>query len=156
MRLLPALPLLAVLLTPSALAATTTQYAVLRGVQVQGRVATLTLDYVDVFSDTDADARRVVALGDYPSAQPYFEANPGGMYVRNVNPLLRTLKTDARTAFALACLDRPDGVQVVPLETFVSAWKGFAPQGCWPFSERVVALHLNGTRVLRAEQVYFP
>ncbi|MFN4250322.1 hypothetical protein [Deinococcus sp.] len=156
MRLLPALPLLAALLTPSALAATTTQYAVLRGVQVQGRVATLTLDYVDVFSDTDADARRVVALGDYPSAQAYFEANPSGMYVRNVNPLLRTLKTDARTVFALACLDRPDGVQVVPLETFVSAWKGFAPQGCWPFSERVVALHLNGTRVLRAEQVYFP
>ncbi|GAA5439651.1 hypothetical protein ACFQDE_15755 [Deinococcus caeni] len=78
MRLLPALPLLAALLfpsalTPSALAATTTQYAVLRGVQVQGRVATLTLDYVDVFSDTDADARRVVALGDYPSAQAYFE-----------------------------------------------------------------------------------
>ena len=78
MRLLPALPLLAALLfpsalTPSALAATTTQYAVLRGVQVQGRVATLTLDDVDVFSDTDADARRVVALGDYPSAQAYFE-----------------------------------------------------------------------------------
>ncbi|MFT2718586.1 hypothetical protein ACMT4L_01165 [Deinococcus sp. A31D244] len=153
MRLLPALPLLAALLTPSALAATTTQYAVLRGVQVQGRVATLTLDYVDVFSD--ADARRVVALGDYPSAQAYFEANPSGLYVRNVNPLLRTLKTDARTVFALSCLDRPDGVQVVPLETFASAWKGFAPQGCWPFSERVVALRLNGTRVLRAEQVYF-
>ncbi|GGR81664.1 hypothetical protein [Deinococcus sedimenti] len=141
-------------LTPSALAAT--QYAVLKGVTVQGGVATLTLDYVDVYGDTDADARRVVALGDYPDAQAYFDANPGGLYVRNVNPMLRTLKTDARTLFHLSCLDRPGGVQVVPLATFVSAWTGRAPQGCWPFSEKVVALHLSGSRVLKVEQVYFP
>ncbi len=141
-------------LTPTALAAT--QYAVLKAVTVQGSVATLTLDYVDVYGDTDADARRVVALGDYPSAQAYFDANPSGMYLRNVNPKLRTLKTDARTTFDLSCLNSPGGVMTVPLVTFVSAWKGYHPQGCWPFSEKVVALQLSGSRVLKVEQVYFP
>ncbi|MBZ9749639.1 hypothetical protein K7W42_02050 [Deinococcus sp. HMF7604] len=141
-----------------AVAAPVTQYAVLKAVKVQGKVVTMSLDYVEVFSDTPKDAARAVDLGYFPDAETFYNSVPAGIYIRNVNSQLRTLKTDARTTFELSCMNAAASAVVsrsVPLNQFVGSWQGNS-KPCWPFQERTVRLQLDGTRVLKVSQVYFP
>ncbi|PTA68948.1 hypothetical protein [Deinococcus arcticus] len=149
-------------LAPSALAAPVTQYALLKAAKVQGGLMTMTLDYIEVFSGAPEDAARAVRLGYYPDTRAFQAAlPPSGLLTRNVNPQLRTLKTDARTVFELSCAEKPgvDTANIVPkpvsLTRFVASWKG-QPGACWPFAGEVVRLRLDGTRVLKVSQVYFP
>ncbi|WP_221088406.1 hypothetical protein [Deinococcus aquaedulcis] len=156
------LALVLLALVPSALAAPVTQYAILKAAKVQAGLMTMTLDYIEVFYDSPEDAARAVELGYYPNARAFRAAiPPSGVLARNVNPQLRTLKTDPRTVFELACPEKP-GVESsdivprpVPLIRFVASWKG-NPAACWPFAGGVVRLRLDGARVLKVSQVYFP
>lgn len=150
-RLLPTLTLL----LGTALAAPL-QYAEIVGAKAQGNMVTLNLNYVDVFFAEPADAAKVIKLGDYKTAQEFYDANPSGIYIRDVNPKLRTLKTDAKTVFNLVCLKNEGGLQRVSQADFLRALNGKNTLPCrWPFYG-LVFMKLEGTRILEISQQYLP
>ncbi|WP_420595250.1 hypothetical protein [Deinococcus sp.] len=130
------------------------QYANIVKVQSSLKTAALTLDYVDIYF-IEEDARKVIALGDYKTADEFYDANPSGIYIRNVNKKLRKLNTDQNTVFEVVCLNDEAKVRTVDLPTFVKAVRGTPPATCWPFGD-TVELTLDGPRLLKVSQVYFP
>lgn len=141
----------------SAWAAPAVQYADLKKVTITAQTATLTLDYIEFFVIDTSNVRQVMKLGGYRTPDEAYDANPAGFYSSNTNPKLRTLKTDRRTTFDLVCLadSDPDQFQRVDLKTFVAAWSGKTPTGCWPFAQ-TVRLELEGSRIVNVTEVYYP
>lgn len=153
------LPLLAALTFSLATAAQTTQYAGIVKAVPQGQTLSLTLNYIDFFvlGDPAGDAQ-AMKLGGYKTKQELYDANPAGWYARDINPKLRTLKTDAKTVFELVCLKLPGGVIKVNRDVFLAAYQGKNPiPDCnWDFAGGMVKMRLEGTRILRITQQYLP
>lgn len=150
-RLLPTLTLLL-----GVAFAAPVQYAAIEGAKVQGHSLVLTLNYVDVYFTEPADAAKVIKLGDYKTVQDFYDANPSGIYVRDTNPKLRTLKTDANTTFKLVCLKNDSGLQKVSQSAFFGALNGKNPLPChWEFYG-LVFMKLQGERILEISQMYLP
>lgn len=97
-------------------------------------------------------------LGGYRTKQELYDRNPAGWYARDINPKLRTLKTDASTVFEVVCIERDGGVIRVNREVFLAAFQGKNPiPDCnWDFSGGMVKLRLDGTRIVRITQQYLP
>lgn len=150
---------LTVLALSRADAAQTTQYAAIVKAVPQGQTLVLTLNYVDFFvlGDPQADAQ-AMKLGGYKTREELYRRNPAGFYFRDINPKLRTLKTDASTVFELVCLSREGGVIQVSRSVFLEAFMGGKPiPACsWDFGGGLVKLRLDGPRILRVTQQYLP
>lgn len=139
-----------------ALAKTEIKHAYLKKAQVSGQIATLTLDYADLFAGNE-DAQRAVKLGYFRSINAFNNANPSGIYIRNVNPKLRILKTAPDTIYELVCLTEQSGLKTVSLNTFIQAWKHKpVPKGChWQF-DGLIELELKEQKIVRISQIYLP
>ena len=148
--------LLALTLASSvAFAAPIKQYANIVKIQLGLKTATLTLDDVNIYFTEEEDAKKVIALGDYKTADEFYDANPSGIYIRNVDKKLRKLNINQDTVFEVVCLNDKAKVRTVDLPTFVKAVKGMPPATCWPFGG-TVELTLDGSHVLKVSQVYLP
>lgn len=118
---------------------------------------TLTVDYVDLFDLNSIDdfqkARKMGIVKNVDQYRKLADQAPNGLYIRNINPKLRTVTTDKNTKYQLVCLNKPGGSMLVNAQTFMKALKGSSP--CWPM-DSTVQLMLQGTRVVQINQVYFP
>ncbi|ADV67974.1 hypothetical protein [Deinococcus maricopensis] len=139
-------------------AATTTQYAMLTNVTPTPQGLRVTADYVDVFTPGPLEYARAQKLGFQGTLSAFYARMPGGLWVRNVNPQVRTLLFPTGTTFALACLQDQEGVRVVDAATFTAAWAGRPPKGCWPDTPKrlLVSVVSEDGGVAYVAQVYQP
>lgn len=145
-----------IMLSSVALAETEMKHAYLKKAQVSGKTAILTLDYADLFVG-DEDAKRAIKLGYFRSLKAFNNANPNGIFIRNINPKLRSLKTTPDTMYELVCLAEENGLKTVDLNTFIRGWKNKpAPKDChWKFAG-LVELEIKDQKITRVSQVYLP